>query len=150
MTPKARASVLAAIERNTIPIPFAGCHVWMGYVAKHYPQIAPNGKKGPRLAAHKAAYLACNGAIPAGMVVRHTCDVATCCNPAHLVLGTTRDNIMDCVERGRHRNQNTGRSVCKNGHPLNGDNLKVEATGFRRCRECARLYQAKWRKERRT
>jgi hypothetical protein len=35
------------------------------------------------------------------MLVRHTCDVPACCNPDHLLLGTTADNVADKVARGR-------------------------------------------------
>lgn len=37
-----------------------------------------------------------------GKVVRHTCDVTNCVNPAHLVIGTQRDNAEDRDTRGRN------------------------------------------------
>lgn len=39
--------------------------------------------------------------IPAGMVVRHSCDNPGCCNPWHLLVGTNLDNVQDRNERGR-------------------------------------------------
>jgi hypothetical protein len=36
-----------------------------------------------------------------GEVTRHTCDNPPCCNPAHLLWGTHRDNKIDSIERGR-------------------------------------------------
>jgi len=33
-------------------------------------------------------------------VVRHKCDNPICCNPDHLEIGTTFDNVMDAYERG--------------------------------------------------
>lgn len=39
--------------------------------------------------------------IPEGMVIRHSCDNPACVNPAHLVVGSQRDNIRDAIQRGR-------------------------------------------------
>ena len=44
-----------------------------------------------------------NGPIPPNQIVRHSCDVSACINPAHLLLGTHQDNVDDKMERGRHR-----------------------------------------------
>lgn len=39
--------------------------------------------------------------IPKGLQVRHTCDVPTCINPRHLLIGTAQDNANDRCIRGR-------------------------------------------------
>lgn len=53
------------------------------------------------LYAHRVAWELTNGAIPAGQVICHACDVPECCNPAHLFLGTQADNLNDARRKGR-------------------------------------------------
>lgn len=49
--------------------------------------------------------------VPGGKVLLHSCDRGDkgCVNPAHLSIGTYTDNNREAVQRGRHRNQHTGR-----------------------------------------
>jgi HNH endonuclease len=52
--------------------------------------------------AHRGAWEAVNGPIPAGLHVLHRCDNRRCCNPEHLFLGTQQDNMKDRDSKGRH------------------------------------------------
>lgn len=57
---------------------------------------------GKRVYAHRRAYELAIG--PLGkMFACHHCDNPPCCNPAHLFAGTNRDNMQDCVAKGRHK-----------------------------------------------
>lgn len=58
--------------------------------------------KGRRLRAHRVSWeLHNNRPVPTGLLVRHKCDNSICCNPAHLEIGTHKDNAHDRYERGR-------------------------------------------------
>lgn len=51
---------------------------------------------------HRLAWsLANNAEVPVGAVVMHVCDNPPCCNPAHLRVGTHRDNVLDKFAKGR-------------------------------------------------
>lgn len=49
-------------------------------------------------------------------IVCHKCDNQKCCNPSHLFLGTSRDNAMDTIKKGRHRPA-TGENHSSKTHP---------------------------------
>lgn len=79
------------------------CWPWQGAVTTHgYGcfKFTP-GRGGRVLGAHKIAYMLTKGEVPAGLQIRHACDNPVCCNPAHLSIGTRKDNAQDCVKRGR-------------------------------------------------
>lgn len=79
----------------------ADCWEWTGSLDSYgYGQI---GIKDIGLVlVHRLAWVTENDQeIPDGMVVRHTCDNRSCCNPHHLRIGTQAENVQDAVERGR-------------------------------------------------
>ena len=78
----------------------SGCHLWTGY-------IQPNGYGYVNIGrhhepAHRMALKAHGVEVPVGMDVCHRCDVRNCVNPAHLYVGTRRQNMADCTARNRH------------------------------------------------
>jgi hypothetical protein len=83
--------------------------------------------------AHRYAYEAVNGPVPPGQALHHICEVRCCVNPDHL-----RPML-----KGRHVAMHARRYVCKLGHKITGDNLRVDRHGKRYCRECQRLANAK-------
>lgn len=93
--------------------------------------------------AHIVAYQLTFGPVPEGLELDHVCHTADlscrgggtclhrrCCNPAHLEAVTHQENSR------RGRSPNRAKTHCPAGHPYSGQNLVVEALGYRKCRIC--------------
>lgn len=130
----------------------SGCIEWALYRDRDgYGQATVGGKK---YAAHRLSYAAANGPIPDGINVCHSCDNPPCVNPDHLFAGTTRDNVLDKMAKGRLRgamDYERAKTHCPQGHPYDEANTYVyEGRGKRQrgCRSCNRTAVARYKARR--
>lgn len=88
-------------EAKFVPVPESGCWLWEGAViaATGYGRFGMGHSRVEY--AHRASWSIYKGDIPYGMFVCHKCDTRTCVNPDHLFLGTAKDNMRDCSNKGR-------------------------------------------------
>lgn len=88
----------------------SGCWLWRGATHNGYGRLTRRvDGRSLSLKAHRFAYAVFTAPIPDGMSVLHRCDNPRCCNPAHLFLGTQRENVHDMETKGRARHP-TGRA----------------------------------------
>jgi len=101
---------LGKFNEYHIPVPWSGCWIWIGPttvtarngIADPRPILESCGK---RFYAYRFSFLHFVGTIPFGKCVCHKCDQPLCVNPHHLFLGSRKENIQDCIAKGRHITQ---------------------------------------------
>jgi hypothetical protein len=122
-----------------------GCWIWNASKERGgYGQFWVGSKREKtwrRRKAHRVAYEAFRGEIPADRELDHLCRVRECVNPWHLEVVTHRENCL----RGNAPTAIWHRAdTCKRGHSL----LDAYTQGGRRvCRQCKVLYERRRRAE---
>lgn len=120
-----RLRVRSVIDKN-------GCWIFQGSPSnKTYCQLWVRNPGEPRILihAHRVAYMAFKGEIPAGYTIDHLCEVGTCVNPEHLDAVTVQENIQ------RHKN-NHPVTHCPQGHEYTPENTKYNLPSIKSCRKC--------------
>jgi len=99
---KTRAHAVAMMLATRPALTASGCWLWSGEIAENgYGFIvAKVGLRSQVYAVHRLSFDHFKGHVPHGFVVRHACHVRACWNPAHLTLGTKKENAEDTVRAG--------------------------------------------------
>lgn len=109
--PKPRSAV-ERFEELVFADPNSGCFIFAGGTfSKGYGKFSlgsmlNNSRR--HVQAHRFAWEAARGPVPAGLCVLHKCDIPCCVNPDHLFLGTVQDNNSDIARKGRGRKSPKG------------------------------------------
>lgn len=78
-----------------------GCWICTSHSKSYgYPYITLNYKR-KRLS--RIIYELFYKKIPEGMIIMHKCDNPNCINPEHLILGTSKDNTQDMLNKKRNK-----------------------------------------------
>lgn len=115
------------------------CWLWQGsrYTKddQSYGRLHVNGKT---VRAHRYSFFLTNGYWPKNYAC-HKCDNPPCVRPDHLFDGTSQENQLDSVAKGRNKlpPPRPPRTHCEKGHELTPANTN----NAHRCRTCRNAYQ---------
>lgn len=112
------------------------CHLWLA--AKDTDGYGKFYLERRIFKAHRAAWYFAFG-MPEQYEVMHTCDTPACVNPAHLRVGTHKENIDDMVQKRRHASANQRGANNPNARLTQEDIHEIRAWDAT-CRYLGRIY----------
>ena len=96
---KTKDEWITHITTNVFMDGVSGCWIWKKAIRKDGYGIT--WYNGTTDYVHRVSYRIFKNEFDPNLIVRHTCDNPSCCNPEHLLLGSDQDNSTDMVNRGR-------------------------------------------------
>lgn len=130
-----RGKLLARSVRNGDCLVWGGAQTQSGYGSM---LTRPNGWVE---STHVLSMFVFNGiAVPSSMTVNHRCENKLCVEPKHLQQASVRENNLYSHSLIA---VNASKTHCTEGHPYEGDNLRMSSRGQRICVTCHR----RWRRE---
>jgi len=122
-----------------------GCWTWTGALSSGYSVVTvPVIERATYTNAlvHRVVWIALRGEIESGLVLDHDgptgCHTRSCPNPDHLQVVTVRHNTI--ITGTGPTARNARKTMCPQGHLLEGDNLTARHDGGRNCRACQRMH----------
>lgn len=118
-----------------------GCWPWIGCRKKDgygvFGVMLPTGYRTTALA-HRVSFVLFRGALNTDLELHHECENKSCVNPNHTRQITRADHMLIGTNLAAI---NSRKTECPQGHPLSGDNLKLDKGNNgrvrRRCKICA-------------
>lgn len=109
------------------------CWLWVGGVAHNgYGRFWVHSTT---ICASRVSWELHYGPIPEGLLVCHKCDNKACVNPLHLFLGSQKQNMEDCISKGR-----TAKGIRNGKGKLTDEQIiAIRRSGLSK-RELSRLY----------
>jgi hypothetical protein len=143
------AASVARFERSYVPVPHAGCWLWLCSVSPNGYATMRDGRSyrdAKTVQAHRFSYELHRGPVPAGLQLDHKCRTRSCVNPDHLEAVTQRENLLrgDTVTA-----RNASATACPKGHPYSEHNTGRTRAGARVCKTCGNARVAEWKRRRR-
>lgn len=89
------------VDKENSTVFYNGARCWEWTAARSGYGYGVIGIEGESFYAHRLSYTINFGGFQNNLLVLHHCDNPPCVNPVHLFLGTTKDNIVDKVSKGR-------------------------------------------------
>lgn len=126
-------------ERILSKIQRTGADCWNWVAATNSNGYGLVSIEGSAKLAHRVVYTELVAPIPDGLTIDHLCRNKVCVNPAHLEVVTIAENNRRAAETI---------TTCRNGHRLEGDNLRIKrrARGVQReCVTCTREASRRFR-----